>query len=63
VNGVVAVAELNNFEARPLQAERLLRGKERARKFGLFVEAYAGSQAWSGGEFRLHRISSLARES
>ena len=63
VNGVVAVAELNDFEARPLQAERLLRCKQQARKLSLFVETYAGSEAWSGGEFRLHRISSAARES
>ena len=63
VNGVVAVAELNNFEAGPLQADRLLRCKEHARKLGLFVEADAGSEAWSGGEFRLHRISSVAGES
>ena len=63
VNGVVAVAELNNFEAGPLQAERLLRCKEHARELGLFVEMYPGSEAWSGAEFGLHRISSVARES
>lgn len=63
VNGVVAVAELNDFEARPLQAERLLRCKEQAGKLSLFVETYAGSEAWTGGESRLHRISSVARES
>ena len=63
VHGVVAVAELNNFEARPLEAERMLRCKEQPRKLSLFVETYAGSEARSGGESRLHRISGVARES
>lgn len=61
VNGVMAIAKLNDFEAGALEAERLLGSEEHARELGFLVEAYAGGETGSGGKFRLHRVSSARR--
>lgn len=60
LDGVVAVAELNDLEARPLQAQRLFRCEKHAGELRFFVQAHAGREAGSVCQFRLQAFSSTS---
>src|SRR6202140_5769136 len=54
VHGVFAVAALDNFETRAVQAQGALRHEQRTRLLSFFVQAAAGSEARKAVEFRRH---------
>src|SRR3989449_4585800 len=54
LDGVLAVAALDNFETWTVQAQGALRHEQRSRLLGFFIQAAAGSEARKAVEFRRH---------
>jgi hypothetical protein len=57
LDGVRAVAELHDFQAGTIETQGAFGHEEHTRLLRFFVEATAGSEAGSGGEFGLHHDS------
>jgi hypothetical protein len=57
LDGVLAVAELHDFQTRAIEAQGTLGHEQHARLLGLFIETTAGCKTGHGAEFGLHHDS------
>jgi hypothetical protein len=57
LNGVLAIAELHDFQAGSIESQGALGHEQHTGLLGFFVEATAGCEAGGSGKCRLHHDS------